>query len=109
MCLFTASLNESMSGKLATASGRAFNCSMASGIKSIYSNLYWFGFGDKSLSGNTGILCKWVGHSLKEVLPQIHKQFYRRDIDGHLPIFRLCSRFLQPRWLSIAETLDLVS
>ena len=89
MCcsLLTATLNESRSGKLSTASGRAFHCAMASGKKSIYSDLYWFGFGDKSLSGSTRLLCEWVGHSLEEVLPQVLKQFCRRDIDGHLPVF----------------------
>ena len=89
MCcsLLTATLNKSRSGKLATASGRAFHCTMASGKRSIYSSLYWFGFGDKSLSGSTGIFCGWVGCSLEEVLPQVHKQFCKRDIDGHLPVF----------------------
>ena len=48
--------------------------------------------GDTSLSGSTGILCEWVGHSLEEVLLQVHKQFCKRDIDGHLPIFESDSR-----------------
>ena len=46
-----------------------------------------FGFGDKSLSGSTGIFCGWVGRSFEEVLLQVHKQFCKRDIDGHLPVF----------------------
>ena len=89
MCcsLLTATLNKSRSGKLTTASGRAFHCTIASGKSSIYSNLYWFGFGDKSLSVSIGILCWWVGHSLEEVLLQVHRQFCKRDIDGHLPVF----------------------
>ena len=88
MCcsLLTATLNKSRSGKLATASGHS-TVLWPVEKRSIYSSLYWFGFGDKSLSGSTGIFCGWVGCSLEEVLPQVHKQFCKRDIDGHLPVF----------------------
>ena len=62
----------SRSCKLATPFGRAFHCTMASGKMNIYNKLYWFEFGDKSLGGNTGVLCEWVGHSLYGLFRDIY-------------------------------------
>ena len=105
MCcsLLTETLKESRSGKLATASGRAFHFTMASEKRVFIVSCTGLDL-VMSVSGSTGILCELVGHSLKEVLPQVHKQFCKRDID-----VRLCSRVLQLSWLSMSETLDLVS
>ena len=93
------SLLESRSGKLATASGE-HSTALWPVEKGVFIGICTgFGFGDKSLSGSTEILCEWVGHSLGEVLPQVHKQICRRDIDGHLPVFaQEFSNLAEPRY-----------
>ena len=65
-----------------------------------YNNSQLFGSGEKSLSGSTETLCVLVVCNLGEVLPQAHRQFYKRDTDAHLSVFaRGFSNLADQAWL----------
>ena len=87
--MLTATLNESRSCKLTTASGSAFHCTMASGKRSTCSSSDLFESGGRSLNGSNGICDECVEHIQGGVRLQVHTLSYKRDIDGRQPVFAL--------------------
>ena len=62
---------------------------MTSGKKSTCNSSGWFGSGERSLNGNSGIQDVCVEHILGGVWRQVRIHSYRRDIDGRLSDFAL--------------------
>ena len=85
--MLTATLNESRSCKLTTASGSASTELWPVEKKSTYNSSDLFGSGGRSLNSSNGIHDVCVGHILGGVRRQVRTPSCRRGIDVHLLVF----------------------